>query len=132
MTKPVISEKDVFEEYQRYCQGRIPDPSGDLGHNLASEVMEVSSTLGFPNVNKWFDSFEPSIAEMQDFYSQVSKLSRDSRDTERAASIVGTFFKKKYGNCGTSPIFFMPYREKRKIISELTKYAEARLNKSNS
>ena len=128
MIKSIISERELFEEYQSYRKGRMSDPSGDLGHNLASEIMKVSSVLGFPEVNRWADSFELSIKELQDFYGQVSKLGKDSRDTERAASIVGTFFEEKYGNCGTNPIFFMPYKQKRRIISRLTKYAEARLN----
>ena len=131
MSKSTISERAIFSEYKKYHAGKISDPSGDLGHNLASEVIKLSSILGFSNVDEWIKSFEPSIIELQNFYDEISKLGKDKRDTEQAASIVGAHFKD-YGNYGANPIFFMSYRKKRKIISDLMKYSLTKLKESNN
>ena len=128
MNKPTISEMAIFQEYRKYRAGKISDLSGDLGHNLASEVIKLSSLLGFSNVDEWIKSFEPSIIELRKFYDELSKFGKDKRDTERAASVVGNYFKDQYGNYGTNPIFFMSYRQKRKIIYDLMKYSQTRLN----
>ena len=127
MSKSTISERAIFNEYRKYHAGKISDPSGDLGHNLASEAIKLSLILGFSDVDEWIKSFEPSIIELQNFYDEISKFGKDKRDTEQAASIVGAHFKD-YGNYGTNPIFFMSYRKKRKIISDLMKYSQSRLN----
>lgn len=90
---------------------------GDGGHRLASAV-SLASSEGL------------SIEKLEEFYGRISQLGKDRRDTERAASIVGTYFGNHYGNDGKTPIFFKTYPQKRAIISELTKYAKARIKEN--
>ncbi|VVB83271.1 Uncharacterised protein [uncultured archaeon] len=71
-----------------------------------------------------------SIGELKEFCERVSKFGKSKRDTEAAASVVGTYFKGLYGNDGWAPIFFMSYNRKRRIISKLTRYAQEKINKS--
>jgi hypothetical protein len=68
-----------------------------------------------------------SLEELKEFYKRISKFGKDKRDTEQAASIVGTYFDGQYGNDGMTPIFFMPYGKKRKIISQLIRYSQEKI-----
>jgi hypothetical protein len=87
---------------------------GDGGHRLASAVGLV------------FEEEFP-LEKCREFYERVFALGRDLRDINVAASIVGTYFPKQYGNNGKTPIFFIPYWDKLKIISHLKEVSKQRI-----
>ena len=139
MVREIIDERKAFNQYQAYLAGRIEDPNGSIGHNIASRVEKLSSMLGFSNASDWLESFKESNsfsisdyisqlshADIKFLYLSLSNLGKDRRGTNEAVSLIGTYLDELYGN---GRLFLRAYSTQRKVISQVKKECKKRIPK---